>query len=241
MKKAHKVLLILLLVVVFISGVIIKIPAWVVGSLASKYSDHRVSTSYETGTFWDGGAILLASDSNGKTFVPITKINWKIKLGLTKFIDVTFMSSGQTIANINLTKGGVMVNSVNLDLSMDQITPFLGNLSTLNLSGTVHVSANSLQLGKSNSGLINVTLQDVGSGMSPLNPIGSYNVKFDVAKSSIDVTTNGDSIIGVNASGNLNSLALNSTVQADKKDQMLQFMTMMGIPQPDGSYKMKVF
>ncbi|MEN9946430.1 MAG: hypothetical protein RLZZ293_816, partial [Pseudomonadota bacterium] len=39
----------------------------------------------------------------------------------------------------------------------------------------------------------------------------------------------------------LNSLILNLKVQADKKEQLLQFMTMMGMPQADGSYQMKVF
>ncbi len=241
MKKFNKILLIFLSFIIFCGLIIWQIPAWVVGSIASKYSANRVSTAYETGTFWNGSAMLLASDSNGKSVVPITKINWTIKLGLTKFVEITFTSSEQPIAIIDLTKSGLVVNTVNLDMSMDQITPFLGNLGTLGLSGTVHVTADDLHLGKANSGVINVSLQDVGSGISPLNPIGSYSLRFDLSSSSINVVNSGDSIISVNGSGNMSGLVLNSTIQPDKKEQMLQFMTMMGIPQPDGSYKMKVF
>lgn len=241
MSKLQRVLIICLISVSFIGGLIVYMPAWLVGSLAYKYSEHRISTSNEQGSFWNGSAMLMASDSNGKTFVQIMRIKWKIKLGLSKFIEVNFTSSDKSIANVSLSKAGLQVSNVNVDLSVDQLEPFLGNLSSMSLSGNVHVDASSLTLGKTNVGTINVKLEDVGSGISPVNPIGSYTLQLNLASSSIDVSSSTDSVIGVTATGSMNSLTLNSTVQADKKDKLLQFMTMMGLPQADGSYKMKVF
>ena len=241
MSKLQRVSIICLISVSFIGGLIVYMPAWLVGSLAYKYSGHRISTSNEQGSFWNGGAMLMASDSNGKTFVQIMRIKWKIKLGLSKFIEVNFTSSDKSIANVSLSKAGLQVSNVNVDLSVDQLEPFLGNLSSMSLSGNVHVDASSLTLGKTNVGTINVKLEDVGSGISPVNPIGSYTLQLNLASSSIDVSSSTDSVIGVTATGSMNSLTLNSTVQADKKDKLLQFMTMMGLPQADGSYKMKVF
>ncbi|MBX9866686.1 MAG: type II secretion system protein N, partial [Burkholderiales bacterium] len=141
----------------------------------------------------------------------------------------------------SLSKAGLQVSNVNVDLSVDQLEPFLGNLSSMSLSGNVHVDASSLTLGKANLGTVNVKLEDVGSGISSVNPIGSYTLQINLANSSIDVNSSPDSVIGVTATGSMNSLTLNSTVQADKKEKLLQFMTMMGLPQADGSYKMKVF
>lgn len=242
MSKLQRILIICLLSVSFIGGLIVYMPAWIVGSLADKYSDHRISTSNEQGTFWNGGAMLMASDSSGKNLVQVTRIKWKVKLGFSKFIDINFTSSDKTIANISLSNKGLQVGNVNLNLSMDQLEPFLGNLSSMGLSGNVHVDAANLSLSnKSNSGIVHVKLEDVGSSISPVNPIGSYTVQLDLANSGIDVSSTPDSVINVKANGNMKSLTLNSTVQADKKDKLLQFMTMMGLPQPDGSYQMKVF
>lgn len=241
MSKSQRILIICLMVLSFLGGLIIYMPAWIVGSLADKYSEHRISTSSEQGTFWNGGAMLMASDSSGKNLVQVTRIKWKVKLGFSNFVDVNFTSSDKTIANVSLSKAGLQVNNVNLILSMDQLEPFLGNLSSMSLSGNVQVDANSLKLGKSNSGIVNVKLEDVGSGISPVNPIGSYTVQLDLANSGIDVSSAPDSVISVKANGSMKGLTLNSTVQADKKDKLLQFMTMMGLPQPDGSYQMKVF
>ncbi len=241
MSKLQRILTICLLVFSFVGGLIMYMPAWLVGSLADKYSEHRVSTSNEKGTFWNGGAMLMASDSDGKNLVQVTRINWKVKLGFSKFIDINFTSSDRTIANVSLTGKGLQVSNVNLNLSMDQLEPFLGNLSSMGLSGNVHVNASSLSLGKANTGTINVKLEDVGSSISPVNPVGSYDVQLNLANSGIDVVSSPDSVISVKANGTMKGLTLNSTVQADKKEKLLQFMTMMGLPQPDGSYQMKVF
>lgn len=241
MSKLQRILTICLLGFCFVGGLIMYMPAWLVGSLADKYSEHRISTSNEKGTFWNGGGMLMASDSDGKNLVQVTRINWKVKLGFSKFIDINFTSSDRTIANVSLTVKGLQVSNVNLNLSMDQLEPFLGNLSSMGLSGNVHVNASSLSLGKANTGTINVKLEDVGSSISPVNPVGSYDVQLNLANSGIDVVSSPDSVISVKANGTMKGLTLNSTVQADKKEKLLQFMTMMGLPQPDGSYQMKVF
>lgn len=241
MSKLKKFFWIILLILIFIGAVINRMPAWIVGSIAAKVSNNHVMTRSETGTFWNGAALLVASDKDNKKIVPMIYVNWKVKLGLAKFVTIDLMSSGQSIANVSLTKDGLDVTNVNLGMSMDQLAAFAGNLSTLNLSGSAHVMSNNIHLGKSNTGSINVTLTDIGSGMSPVNPIGNYNLTLDLAAQGIDVSSEPSSVIKVTGSGNTSGLALNARVDEDKKEQMLQFMTMMGIPQGDGSYLLKVF
>lgn len=241
MKKSKKILLSIAIFWLFIASIIYKAPAWLVGSLASKYSQHYLTTRNETGTFWNGSALLVASDEKGKKFVPLLRINWKIKLGLTKFITLDITSSGHSVASISLVKTGLDVQNVDLNLGMDQLVAFAGNLSTLNLSGSVHVTAANLHLGKTNNGILNASLDSIGSGMSPINPIGNYSINLDLSNMGIDVSSNSGSVINVTGTGNINGLALNAKVSDDKREQMLQFMTMMGLPQADGSYLLKVF
>lgn len=240
MSKARKILIYSAVATVFVISLIVNTPAWVMGSMLGHYSGNRVSTINEQGSFWNGTALLQANDKVGKKVVPIIMIGWQIKFGFKKFVTVNLTASNQTIAAVSLTKNGIAVNNVNLALSLDQLTPFMGNLNTLNLSGSVRLSADNLLIGKKMQGSVNLTLNNVGSGISPINPIGSYQVSVDLASQALDVsTTDANSVISVTGSGSTNSLTLNSKVQPDKKEQLLQFMTMMGIPQADGSYQLK--
>lgn len=241
MKKWQKILLIVVFIVTFLSGIVLNIPAWMVGSLVYKYSQHKLDTINERGTFWNGQALLIAVDRQGKTAVPLLLIGWKIKLGLTKFIEINFNSSNQTIADAALTKTGLQINNVNLSLSLDQLTPLMDNLNSLSLSGNVHLTANKLLISNKMQGNIDVKLDSVASGMAPVNPIGSYQVGLDLSTMGINVSSDSSSIISVTGVGTMGGLVLNSRVRDDKKEQLLQFMTMLGIPQADGSYQLKAF
>jgi hypothetical protein len=105
----------------------------------------------------------------------------------------------------------------------------------------VHLTANKIVVSNKMQGNIDVKLDNVASGMAPVNPIGSYHVALDLSNLGINIDSNSDSVITVNGSGSMNGLVLNSRVKADKKEQLLKFMTMLGIPQADGSYQFKVF
>jgi hypothetical protein len=241
MKKWHKFSLIGLFVVSFMVSIVINMPAWLMGSIIHHYSQNRLDVINERGSFWNGRALLIGEDASGKSAIPLMMVNWKIKLGVSKLININLSSSNQTIANLDLTKSGLQLSKVNLSLSLDQLTPFLGNLNSLNLSGNVHVTADKISAGSKMQGTVLVKLDDVGSGMSPVNPIGSYNVNFDLSSMGITISSNPNSVIDVSGSGNVKNLVLNSKVQPDKKEKLLQFMTMTGIPQADGSYQMKAF
>jgi hypothetical protein len=241
MKKWQKLLLIAAFAFAFLGSIILNTPAWVVGTLVYKYSQHKLDTINEQGTFWNGQAMLIAIDKEGKTSVPLMVMGWKIKLGLSKFININFSASNQTIADASLTKSGLEVSNVNLSLSLDQLTPLVDNLNSLSLSGNVHLTAPKLLVSKKMQGNIDVKLDNVASGMAPVNPIGSYHVALDLSNLGINIDSTPDSTITVEGNGNINGLVLRSRVKEDKKEQLLQFMTMLGIPQADGSYQFKVF
>ncbi|MDD3266220.1 MAG: type II secretion system protein N [Burkholderiales bacterium] len=226
----------------FVGGMFVyKLPAWFLGVLTSKYTDNRLLTREETGTFWSGSALLVASDKDNKRNIPLKRIDWQVKLGFKQFIVLNVKNSGNQLATISLQKDGVHVDALSTMLSMEQLVGFANNLSTLGLFGDVSLTGNQIILSKTNKGQINVNLDSVGSAMSPLNPLGSYTVTFNLANSQLDVQSTGGSILEVSGSGNAKSLSLTATVKPDNQDQLLQFMTMMGVPQGNGSYLLKVF
>lgn len=240
--KKFKLSIIIFFSLIAVSGLFIyKLPAWFLGVLTSKYTENRLITREEYGSFWDGSALLVASDKDNKRNVPLRRIDWKVQLGLKNFVTLNVKSSASPLANITLQKDGLHVDNVNMSITMEQLIAFASNFATLGLFGDVNVSGSGIVLSSTNKGQIKVSLDSVGSAMSPLNPIGNYAVNFDIATTKIDVSSNSDSIVDVSGSGSLNGLSLNATVKPDSIDQMLQFMTMMGIPQGNGSYLLKVF
>ena len=54
--------------------------------------------------FWNGRALLIGEDASGKNAIPLMMVNWKIKLGISNFININLSSSSQTIVNLDLTK-----------------------------------------------------------------------------------------------------------------------------------------
>lgn len=240
--KKFKLFMCIFAATIFTVGLLVyKLPAWFLGVLTSKYTDNRLVTSEETGTFWNGSALLVASDKDNKKNIPLSRIDWKVALGLKQFIVLNVKNSGSQLAKISLQKDGVHVDNLNMTLSMEQLIGFATNLSTLGLFGDVNLTGNEIILSKINKGQINVNLNSVGSAMSPLNPLGSYIVAFNLTSNQLNVQSTGDSILDVSGSGNTKSLSLTATIKPDSQEQMLQFMTMMGVPQGNGSYLLKVF
>jgi hypothetical protein len=241
MKHHQKIIIITLLVISFFSSLIINMPTWVMAWIIYIASGHRLNTSNEAGNFWHGSAMLLATDSHEKVISPLILIDWKIKFGLKNLFGVDFSSGPQALASVYYSNQALQVAKLSIDLPLSSFTPFLGNLNSLGLSGNVHVSSPLITIGKKMKGSISVHLEEVGSSISPVNPIGTYQLHLDLASTKINVTSDSNTVIKVNAAGNLSNLILKSTVVPEKKEQLIQFMTMMGVPQTDGSYQMKVF
>ncbi|RTK97083.1 MAG: hypothetical protein EKK64_02195 [Neisseriaceae bacterium] len=226
---------------VVIGVMVAEMPAWLVGTIFSHYTDGRLITRNEAGSFWHGSALLVAVSENKKIQEPLMRVNWDLKLGLSKFVTLDLKSYNKNVANIFIDKNGANVNNVDMSLAINQLTIFLENLNSLNLTGNIKVNANNILIAKKMSGNIQVNLGNIGSGMSPVNPLGSYNLTMDLSNMSINVNSSGGNALSIDGSGNTTHLELTAKVDPDKRDDMLQFMTMVGVPQGDGAYVLKVY
>lgn len=230
-----------LFILVFIVTLIRNVPTWVLGNAISHYSSEKVKLYNQTGTFWNGSGLLVANDPHTTHSAPLLLIDWKIKLGLKKFIAINFNIGDTQIAEVYLNSKGINLDNLNLSLSLSQVSQLSGVIKDLGLSGNMHLTASHLAIGKIFTGNFNIDFTDISSSLSPVNPLGNYQIDLDAATGNITVHTNGDSTLILNGSGNMNSLTLNAKIAPSKTEKMQQFITVMGIPKPDGSYEMKIF
>ncbi|MBY0379994.1 MAG: type II secretion system protein N [Burkholderiales bacterium] len=240
-ERYRKFLIGIIFFVIFFITLFNTIPTWVLGSLLNKYSAQKLKLYDTHGTFWDGSGLLVATDPKSNSSAPLILLNWKIKLGMTKFVDMQFFVGNNNLANIYLDKKGVNLNNLNMSLSIGQVTELFGIIKNLGLSGNVNISTNQMILGKTNQGTFNIKLTAVSSSISPVNPLGNYNVVFNTDNRSIKVSSSENSSLTLNGEGSVSELILKGKVATDKKDKLLQFITVMGSPQPDGTYSMKIF
>lgn len=241
--KRKKYFIAIAFVVVFIFTLIANIPCWVLGDIVQNYSGKRLRLYDTEGTFWKGSGLLVAVDAKKQLHAsPLLHINWNIKPGFSKFIDIQFAVDEHKIADIYLNKTGVNMDKLDLSLSVTQLSELVDVAKDLGVSGNINLSAEHIHLGKKIDGVFNIKLDNISSTISKVNPLGSYVVQLTPATGKVSVSTpSSQDILMLSGDGDVSSLTLKARVNESHKEEMLQFITAMGIPQPDGSYNLKIF
>lgn len=240
--KIRKYLIIIAFSLSFFGTLIINIPAWVLNSQLTKYTNKQLTLYNLSGSFWNGAALLVASGKNpqdGKA--PLAHIQWKISPGLTKFINVALNADQHKIADIYLNKNGLNIDKLDLSLSIVQISYLSNIIKDLNISGNCQINADHLLIGGKSTGIVRVNVKNVSSGMSPVNPLGSYLVAFNLENNKIEVSTQGNNILNLSGNGSPNGLILKGSIAPDKAEAMKTFITLLGIPNADNTYNIKLF
>lgn len=240
--KRKKLIYISTFLLVFSVTMVHNIPCWILANLVEKYSEKHLKLYDTQGTFWSGSGLLVAMDTKKQSHSsPLLYLDWHLSMGFKRFIDIKFTVGAKQIAEIYLNKDGVNVDNVDISLSISQVSQLLDLIHDLGVSGNLNVKTKHLLLAKKIDGDFKVRLDDVSSTISRVNPLGSYNVTISPGSGDIRIDADSNSVLQLSGDGSFNGLSLKARVREDKKEDMLQFMTAMGIPMPDGSYQLKIF
>lgn len=237
----NRYLISILFSIMFLFTLVYNIPSWVLSNVVQNYSQGRLKLYDTQGTFWKGSGLLVAIGSKLDTSAPLLLINWQIKLGIPKFVDIQFTVDKKQVADLYINKHGANLDKLNLSLSITQVEQLFDIAKSMSLSGNINLSADHIQVGKKIVGNILVSLDNLSSGISKVNPLGSYVVQLTTDTGDINVHSSPNSVLNLSGNGTVNSLSLNVQINPANKEDMLQFVTLMGAPKPDGSYQLKIF
>lgn len=216
-------------------------PASILGSIIAHYSHERLQLYNPDGTFWNGSGLLAVSSPKTGQLSPLLLINWVITPGFTKFIDIKFRVGKTPIADLYLNKHGLNLDNLDVSLSINQVSQSFDIISSFGLSGNIEVLASHVLVNNKLDGKLNIKLNSVSSSLSPVNPLGTYKVELNIASGAIDVSSDPQSTLTLDGIGSPQGLTLKCRIDPAKKDKMLEFVTVMGVPEGDGSYQMKIF
>lgn len=239
--RNRKLIIGILFSMVFSITLVFNIPSWALSNVIEKYSQGRLKLYNTEGTFWDGSGLLVALSSNRLNSAPLIMLKWKIRLGFHKFVDIQFSVGNKQIADVFYDKRGANLDKLNLSLSITQVEQLFDVVKDLNVSGNINLSTDHILLGNKMVGDFKVNLDNISSGISRVNPLGSYVVTLSAADGHISMTSSPNSILLLSGEGSTVGLTLSARISAEHREEMLQFITLMGIPKPDGSYMMKIF
>ncbi|WP_339936712.1 type II secretion system protein N [Undibacterium luofuense] len=176
--------------ITFFLTIVVFLPAAWLSALLEKQTGGRLSLGDVQGSFWSGSAFVgVAADNNG----PVTPVfpgrfSWKISpLLLLGQIEVN-LSNPEALSKSVLMTGNVstlFVSEAVLLLPTERLQGLGAPLNTIGPSGKLDMHWKNLSFVREGTqfngqGQLLFTLSDMSSRLSPVRPLGSYEVRLDL-------------------------------------------------------------
>jgi general secretion pathway protein N len=165
------------------------LPAAWLGQMVEHQTGGRLTLGDAQGTLWRGSAFVGGAAGAGGAVTPLLpgRFNWRLS-PLVLFGDVSMdLANDQALAqpvHISGSWSQWQVSAGQLLLPAEGLAGLGAPLNTLALTGTIKLSWNLLDIARAGnavavSGRTVLSLTDMGSRMSPIKPLGSYEMAMD--------------------------------------------------------------
>ncbi|MCH8618849.1 type II secretion system protein N [Undibacterium sp. TS12] len=176
---------------------VIFLPASWLGLLVEKQSQGRLSLGDVQGSFWQGSAFIGVAAGKSGPVTPLFpgRFQWHISpLLLLGQIKAELENSAALSAPVRLTGNFSQwhVSPSVLLLPPERLEGLGAPLNTVGPSGILHLSWNDLLFTQSNgqmamTGHLQLELAEMASRLSPIKPLGSYQMAFDMRGTEADI------------------------------------------------------
>lgn len=174
------------------------LPAAWLGPIVERQTGSRLTLGDAQGTLWRGSAFVGGAPGEGGAVTPLLpgRFSWRLSpLVVFGQVDVT-LENPQALANPVRVSGSWsqwQVSSGELLLPAEGLSGLGAPLNTLAPSGAIRLSWNTLDLlRQTNSVIVQgrtvLSMNNMGSRMSPVNPLGSYEMTMDWRGPQADLT-----------------------------------------------------
>lgn len=180
---------ILLAVLAVAATVLIFLPAAWLGPIVERQTGGRLTLGDAQGTLWRGSAFVGGAPGEGGSVTPLLpgRFSWRLS-PLVLFGQVNMdLANDQALSQPVRISGSWsqwQVSAGELLLPAEGLAGLGAPLNTLAPSGTIRLSWNLLDIARAgNAVAVNgrtvLTMNDMGSRMSPIKPLGSYEMAMD--------------------------------------------------------------
>lgn len=164
-------------------------PATWIDTMVEKKTAGRLTLGDAQGTLWRGSAFIggAASDSDAVTPLIQGRFSWRLSpMVLLGSVDIELENTAALSHPVSVTGSWNQwhISPSAVILTMERLAALGAPLNTVKPSGQMRLSWGLLQLGQHNRtielfGPMNLEMNDIASRLSPIKPLGSYNLSFD--------------------------------------------------------------
>ena len=166
------------------------LPATWLGSIVEEQTGGRLTLGDAQGTLWRGSAFVGGAAGASGAVTPLLpgRFSWTLSpMLLLGQVDMTLANPDALSQPVNLAGSWSewQVSPAALLLPAERLAGLGSPLNTLAPSGTMKLSWSTLALARAGANSVAVTgrtllsLQDMGSRMAPIKPLGSYEMTMD--------------------------------------------------------------
>lgn len=174
------------------------LPAAWLGPMVERQTGGRLTLGDAQGTLWRGSAFVGGAPGEGGAVTPLLpgRFSWRLS-PLVLFGQVSMdLANSEALAQPVRVSGSWsqwQVSAGELLLPAEGLSGLGAPLNTLAPSGTIRLSWNLLDIARQGnavavSGRTVLSLSDMGSRMSPIKPLGSYEMAMDWRGQQADLT-----------------------------------------------------
>lgn len=234
---------------IYLLDLMVTAPATWADAMLQNVSGGRLQLADARGSLWSGSGQLLILDAAGRIGVA-RPLAWRWRpaalLRARLVCDVDF---GAESRSFPVTLSWSRIELAHADITLPAVT--LGyvapKLASLELSGEVHLQVQDLAIGRHNV-RGDATLQwiDAGSALSPVSPLGDYQLRLAGAGDGgrVTLTTLKGPLQlrgqGSWAAGSAPTFAVNAIVPPEYRQRLEPFLRLIAVKQVDGSFAMQL-
>jgi general secretion pathway protein N len=218
-------------------------PASWITSMVEKQTAGRLTLGDARGTLWRGSAFIGGAASGSGPLTPLLpgRFSWRLSpMILLGSVDAE-LENAESLSQPIVVKGNWrqwLVSPGAILLPAERLTALGAPLNTVQPSGQMRLSWETLQLTRQNgtigmAGTMNLEMNDIGSRLSPVKPLGSYALALAWHGTQADVTLKtAQGPLLLNGSGLINngSLQFSGTAQAEagQEQRLANFLNLLG-------------
>ncbi|MFZ6753184.1 type II secretion system protein N [Undibacterium sp. Dicai25W] len=192
-----KIVWVVIAILSVIGTVFCFLPASWMGVLIERQTQGRLSLCDVQGSFWNGSGFVGVAAGINDPVTPLFpgRFSWKISpLILLTQLDMELQNSQVLSVPVKLTGNFSEwhVSPSVLVLPTERLEGLGAPLNTIGPSGKLHLSWNNLQFVRDGSilnaqGQLQLNLSEMASKLSPVRPLGSYRMAFDLQGTNADI------------------------------------------------------
>jgi general secretion pathway protein N len=165
------------------------LPATWMALVLESQTDGRLTLGDAQGTLWNGSAFIGAAPSGRDPVTPLLpgRFAWRLSpLALVGRVDAELENPSALSQPVRITGSWRhwQVGPSSVILPAERLASLGAPLNTVQPSGQMRLNWNALQVSRQENaievtGLMNLEMNDIASRLSPIKPLGAYNLALD--------------------------------------------------------------